>query len=170
MAWQRYALLDCGADPQLHPALFDHRMRSGLRARGLLERQPEAAHANKGPWLLEVPTQQANPELVRWLIHVGHQAPCLAWLAAEVPFDALFDHLEAQLDLALPDGGLAMMRFWDPRAFYRLQRILTPGQLLALLGPVLEWQIALAGRPMHVRREDLKRSRQEQDAHAGTHP
>lgn len=166
MDWERFALLDCGADPQLHPTLFHHRMETGLRCRGLFERQPEAPNEIIGPFLIEVPMHSHRPEVARWLEHAERNAPCVSWLASEALFDPLFEHLEAQIDVALPGNQLAMLRFWDPRAFYRYQRMLTAAQLLELLGPILEWQIRLNGQTIHVRRNDLEYLKQEQEANA----
>lgn len=162
-------LLDCAADSQLHPMLQHHAERAQVRARSLFEHQRETEHAAVGSWLLEVPLQ-AHPEIMRWLAHVERSAPCLSWLASQAPFDTLYRHLAAQLDAPLSDGSLAMMRFWDPRVWYRFQRILSPDQLLSLFGPVLEWQVTLNGHPFHVRRDDLARHHQEQDADAAPFP
>lgn len=69
----------------------------------------------------------------------------------------MFDHLEAQLDIALPDGTLALMRFFDPRAWLRYAGVLTVDQQLQLLGPALEWQITLQGQEWTLARADLRR-------------
>ncbi len=165
MNWQRFALVDCAADPQLHPTLLHHARSESFQHRSLFARQPEASHAASGPWLLEIPATQA---LNHWLTHLQHrgQVPCVTWLASEAPFDPLFDHLETQLDLALPDDALSLMRYYDPRAWLRYQAVLTPKQTLTLMGPILEWQVSVRGQVWTVARADLERLIQEQEARA----
>ncbi len=165
MTWQRFALVDCAADPQLHPTLLHHAQSENAQHRSLFARQPEAAHAAAAPWLLEMPTGHALGQWLANLQHRGH-VPCVTWLASEVLFDPLFDHLEAQLDLALPDGALSLMRYYDPRAWLRYQAVLTPKQTLALMGPILEWQVSVRGQVWTVARADLERLIQEQEARA----
>lgn len=165
MHWDRFVLVDCAADPLLHRALVWHAERAGLQHRSLFERQPEAEHTHAAPWLMALPIETQQRDLMSWLGLIERCYPCLGWLASEAPFDPLFDHLEEQLDAELPDDSLAILRFWDPRAWVRLQRILKPDQALTLMGPVLEWQVTLNGRALHMRRDDLERMAQEQDAH-----
>lgn len=166
MHWDRFVLVDCAADPQLHRALVWHAEQADLQHRSLFERQPEAEHAHAAPWLMALPVETQQRDLMSWLGLIERCYPCLSWLASEAPFDPLFGHLEAQLDAEMPDTGPALLRFFDPRVWVRLQRILNPDQALALMGPVLEWQVTLNRRPLHVRRDDLACMAQEQDAHA----
>jgi hypothetical protein len=48
-------------------------------------------------------------------------------------------HLADQLILSKPASGDAVFRYYDPRVFLHLRRILKPEQLGALLGPVAVW-------------------------------
>jgi hypothetical protein len=48
-------------------------------------------------------------------------------------------HLADQLILSKPTSGDAVFRYYDPRVFPHLRRILKPEQLGALLGPVAAW-------------------------------
>jgi hypothetical protein len=48
-------------------------------------------------------------------------------------------HLTARLVLHSPRGGKDLLRYYDPRVFPHLVRILTPEQLRALYGPIQAW-------------------------------
>ncbi|HBS61725.1 MAG TPA: hypothetical protein DEB32_03135 [Stenotrophomonas sp.] len=96
----------------------------------------------------------------------GKSAAGVTTLTASVPFGVLFQHLQAQLDIALPDGSLALMRFYDPRAWLRYCDVLTTLQRLTLLGPVQEWQVTVQGQFWRVSRADLERTQEAVDAAA----
>ncbi|RBI46255.1 DUF4123 domain-containing protein, partial [Xanthomonas oryzae pv. oryzae] len=120
-----------------------------LPHRSLFARQPEAEHADLGPWLVQLPEFGQAP-IEGWLraLELGH--PAVAWLASAGDFDAVFDHLETCLDLRRPNGTLALLRYWDGRVFVRLQRILTANQRLQLLGPIARWRTRVLGEDVVV--------------------
>ncbi|MBN6152794.1 DUF4123 domain-containing protein [Xanthomonas sp. AmX2] len=161
--WYQFALIDCAADPDRMATLQYHAASDGLQHRSLFDRQPEAKHAAAAPWLLALPHGAVRPTLDPWLMQLGRSNAGLTRLASEAPFEALFDHLEAQLDIALPDGSLALMRFFDPRAWLRYAGVLTVDQQLQVLGPVLEWQITLQGQTWTLVRTDLQRLKEDAD-------
>ncbi|UII65677.1 DUF4123 domain-containing protein [Xanthomonas translucens] len=161
--WYQFALIDCAGGPDRMATLHYHAAKDGLQHRSLFDRQPEAEHAAAAPWLLALPHGAVRPTLDPWLAQLGQSNTGLTRLASEVPFDALFDHLEAQLDIALPDGTLALMRFFDPRAWLRYAGVLTVDQQLQLLGPALEWQITLQGQEWTLARADLQRLKEDAD-------
>lgn len=155
-AWQRFALVDAAQDaPALRDELVHQAASAGVPARSLFDGQPEQAEAAHAPWLLSVPRDARLPELTAWLDHRYRQGSAVSWLAAEADFDTLFAHLQAQLDVVLPDGALGLLRFWDARVFVRLPHVLALDQQIALMGPVLEWQVALDGQVSHLSRAAL---------------
>lgn len=48
-------------------------------------------------------------------------------------------HLSSQLVVHAPDGGDALLRWYDPRVMRHLYWLFTPGQLRALSGPIATW-------------------------------
>ncbi|PPV05552.1 hypothetical protein XBLMG947_3301 [Xanthomonas bromi] len=148
-----YALIDAAASPDAAPALQPY-MEAGL-ARSLFERQPESSLADAGPWLVVLDGHAG----LRHLLHVMDRRPgAVARLGADVGFEALFDHLEGCLDLRLADGSLAMFRFWDGRALYRVWQLLTPAQRKAFFGPVTRWSVRLQGQMWELDRSQLETS------------
>ncbi|KAB7765650.1 DUF4123 domain-containing protein [Xanthomonas maliensis] len=136
-----YALVDCAGDPARLPVLQHHAATAGMQAASLFAQQPEAEHAAAGPWLLALPVGAIQPALDAWLAQLGRTPSGVMRLIAEVPFAQLLAHLDGALDIALPDGSLALMRYYDARAFARYVEVLTRPQQLELLGPILEWQV-----------------------------
>ena len=170
MSWDRFVIVDCAVDPELHPTLLHHAQQDGLRHRSLFDGQPEAQHAAAAPWLLELPLNHPAPHLHNWLVHLNQsRRACLSWLAADTSFDRLFGHLQAHLDVVLPHKSLALMRYFDPRAWLRYQSILSVDQKLALMGPILEWQVTLDSQPWTATRADLERLKQGTGRHDQTH-
>lgn len=140
-----YALIDAAVRADVVQVL---RQRAVTHApRSLFENQPEAAHANAGPWLLAL---DGEPGLRDWL-HGMEQLPgAVARLGSDASFEVVFRHLEGCLDMQLADGSLAMFRFWDGRVFWRTWQVLVPAQRRALLGPINKWTVQLQGRERSV--------------------
>lgn len=150
LTMQRYVLVDASARPDTPQALrYYLQDLPHLPHRSLFARQPEAEHADLGPWLVQLPEFGQAP-IEGWLraLELGH--PAVAWLASAGDFDAVFDHLETCLDLRRPNGTLALLRYWDGRVFVRLQRILTANQRLQLLGPIARWRTRVLGEDVVV--------------------
>ncbi|CAE6856338.1 DUF4123 domain-containing protein [Paraburkholderia domus] len=158
-----YVLVDCAVEtPAIHHALIHHVESADVRAQCLFVNQRESDLAHAAPWLIDLPESEAACELTTWLTLTERRYPAITRLATKVDFDALFKHLEAQSNLTLPDGKLAMHRFWDPRAWSRLQRVLSVEQRVACMGPVLEWKVVLRGKTHCVSQFDTERNLQEQ--------
>ena len=67
-------------------------------------------------------------------------------VAPEVALEDMTIHLSDRLALHGPRGSIDMLRYYDPRVFRHLGRILTPERLRTLYGPVTEWTIRLNGK------------------------
>ena len=164
--WYRFALVDCAAAAERAGTLHHHVSTAGLQHRCLFEGQPEAAHAHAAPWLIELPVSGIQQPVDHWLASLEQKVAGLTLLASRVPFEPLFVHLQQQLDIALPDGSLALMRFYDPRAWLRYCQVLSVPQQLELLGPVLEWQVTLQGQSHTLLSADLQQQQEAANAAA----
>lgn len=148
---QEFALVDCAASPGRIGDLRYHVASAGVAARCLFAGRPEAVHADAAPWLVALPQGALQQPVERWRLALGGTAAGVTRVWAEGGFDALFDHLQACLELRLPDGQRALMRFYCPRAWRRYGEVLTPAQQRAVLGPVQEWETTLKGCSVTVR-------------------
>lgn len=147
----RYALIDAAARPDTPQAIRYY--TQGFQARSLFANQPEAQHADFGPWLAEL---DGNPALDDWLRALDLHPGAVARLEAPADFRQVFGHLESCLDLSLSDGSQAVFRFWDGRVLARLLHLLTVDQKRDLLGPIESWQVKLGPRVLDLRQTDLK--------------
>lgn len=145
-----YALIDAAAVPGIAARLAEH--AAGLPQRSLFARQPEAALAHCGPWLLQLPDRHA-PALEAWLAAIEHAHAAVAWLDSAHAFETVYAHLQRCLDVRLADGALALLRYWDPRVFRRLCALFDPAQRAWLLGPVLRWRAKLGAQRVDILRD-----------------
>jgi hypothetical protein len=138
-----YALVD-GAQYELSTG---QRMWPSSSTHALFLGTPESAILYAGPWLVETeaPLDEhmapltAAPELET-------SAPVLTWLLASMPLRQLVLSLQERMNARLPDGRLALLRYWDPRILVSLLKAMTPTQRAHLLSPALEWQVISNGR------------------------
>ena len=148
----RYVIVDAAAYADTAKALAWY--AQDLPHRPLLARQPAAAHASLGPWLIQLPAQHQTP-VDGWLRALEMNKPVVAWLSSEAGFEAVFQHLEACLDLRRPSGKLALLRYWDGRVFLRLQRAFTLQQRRELMGPLRQWRFQMLGQHYALERDAL---------------
>ncbi len=91
LTMQRYVLVDASARPDTPQALRYY--LQDLPHRSLFARQPEAEHADLGPWLVQLPEFGQDP-IEGWLRALEQGHPAVAWLDSAGNFDAVFDHLK----------------------------------------------------------------------------
>ena len=54
--------------------------------------------------------------------------------------------MQLRLDLRLPDGREALLRFWDPRVLVGLMQVLDEAQRLDFFAHIEEWHLLQDGR------------------------
>lgn len=116
------------------------------RTRSLFQATPEEGFAHIAPHLIR--WDDLYPPEQDEAICLDQNVPVFSWLwVEEKDSAALYRHLKSQLDMRLPDGGLALLRYYDPRVWLKLMKLLNDGQKEHLLGPVRYWSVrAGAGR------------------------
>lgn len=151
-----YALLDCAPDEGREAQLHHHAAQNALMHRSLFTGQPEEDLPFASPYLLELPIGAIERPIHHWLRQLGRQRAGSTCLFSDASFEELFHHLNAQLDIALPDGSLALMRYYDPRAWLRYRDVLTMQQQRQLFGPIKSWQITVGGQTWTLARSELE--------------
>lgn len=134
----RYIIVDCAARSDAAQTLRFY--AEGFAHRSLFQGLPEAQHADAGPWLVQVDESMGLEGWLNALEGTGKCAPCVTHLASSLGFEAVFSHLQSFLDVQLPDSASALLRYWDPRVFHRLQRVLSQDQIQSLIAPFAEWR------------------------------
>lgn len=111
----------------------------------------DAALAHAGPWLVDAAL--AGEAMVAELAALEREAPSLIWLIAPQDLEGLGQLLQLRLDVSLPDGRSALLRFWDPRVLVNLARTLDGAQREEFFGHIHEWHLLDAGRRMWIGRQ-----------------
>ncbi len=110
----------------------------------LFANTPDAALAHAGPWLVD--TEQASEALIDALAALEQAASAVTWLIAPQDLGGLAQLLQLKLDIELPDGRTALLRFWDPRVLVDLIEILDPGQREVFFAHIHEWHLLHNGQ------------------------
>lgn len=133
-----YLIIDCAVRSDAARTLRFY--ANDLPHRSLFLGQPEAGYADAGPWLVQMDESTAMHGWLNALEGTGDCVPCVSYLSSTDDFESVFAHLQSFLDLRLSDGSSALFRFWDPRVFKRLQRVLSQSQLHSLMAPFADWR------------------------------
>lgn len=139
-ALRLYALVD-GLQYQAHRGEC-FTARSGFRP--LFAGSPDEPLSHAGPWLIDA--QAVDEELVNDLAQLERDAPAVTWLIAPQEIEGLAQLMQLRLDLRLPDGREALLRFWDPRVLVGLMQVLDEAQRLDFFAHIEEWHLLQDGR------------------------
>ena len=126
------------------------RLQAGRGLFPLFAGTPDAALAHAGPWLVD--TALAGEAMVAELATLERDAPSLTWLIAPQDLEGLGQLLQLRLEVRLPDGRSALLRFWDPRVLVHLARTLDAAQREEFFGLIHEWHLLHEGRRMRIGR------------------
>lgn len=113
---------------------------------------PDGALAHAGPWLAD--TEQAGEAFTADLARLEREAPSVTWLISGADLRGLAQLLQLQLDARLPDGRIAMVRFWDPRVLAGLAGVLSAPQRETFFAHIHEWHLLHNGQRAHIGRTD----------------
>lgn len=122
--------------------------REGFRS--LFADTLDAALAHAGPWLID--TEQVGAELIDALVAMEQVSPAVTWLFAVQTLDGLAQLLQLNLDIELPDGRTALLRFWDPRVLVNLAEVLEPTQRETFFAHIHEWHLLHKGKRVWIGR------------------
>ncbi|WP_354674959.1 DUF4123 domain-containing protein [Cupriavidus alkaliphilus] len=143
-----YALVD-GVLYQQHRERQLEQVPGGIVA--LFSGTGDDALAHAGPWLVDA--AQVTEAVLRDLISLERAAPAVTWLIAEADFTGLTQLLQLRLDIKLPDGRTALLRFWDPRVLAGLFQLLAGDQRAEFFRHIHEWHLLANGRRVWIGRQ-----------------
>ncbi|SPA12454.1 conserved hypothetical protein [Cupriavidus taiwanensis] len=129
-----YALVD-GAQYQQHREQQLEHVPGAVIA--LFSGTADAALEHAGPWLVDA--AQVTEAVLQDLISLEMTAPAVTWLFAEADLTGLAQLLQLRLDIKLPDGRTALVRFWDPRVLAALFQLMAGDQRAEFFGHIHEW-------------------------------
>ncbi|WP_268878655.1 DUF4123 domain-containing protein [Rugamonas aquatica] len=113
---------------------------------------PHAALSHAGPWLVD--SETVAPSLVSELYALERELPAVSWLFSSQNLDGLGQLLQLKLDVTLPDGRSALLRFWDPRVLVNLAQTLDNGQREDFFGYIHEWYLLHDGKRVWIGRQN----------------
>lgn len=122
--------------------------RQGFAA--LFHGTPDGALAHAGPWLFDV--EAAGDGVTADVARLEREAPSVTWLMSETDLHGLAQLLRLKLDARLPDGRIALVRFWDPRVLAELVSVLNPEQRETFFAHIHEWHLLRNGERVHIGR------------------
>lgn len=111
---------------------------------------PDSSLAHAGPWLVDV--KDVSDTAIADLADLERRAPSVTWLISEADLHGLAQLLRLQLDARLPDGRIALVRFWDPRVLAELVNVLNQKQRETFFAQIHEWHLLRNGERVHIRR------------------
>lgn len=125
------------------------RLSDAYGRRGLFAGTPDAPLIHAGPWLMDA---ELVSELLPVLGELEQQAPAVTWLIAPQDLDGLAMLLQLRLDMRLPDGRTALLRFWDPRVLAGITEIMTEDQRAEFFAHIHEWHLLHNGKRVWIGR------------------
>lgn len=135
-----YVLLDASQYEKLPSTL-----KASAEVTYLFEDMEEFAELDgAGPWLLECGQwDTAKSAVQHWL-----ETNCMAcsWMYSSMSLKRLTRHLHDQLRVQLPNGGIRILRFFDPRVFRTIATTFDAEQLNRLLAGISIWLFATEGQ------------------------
>jgi hypothetical protein len=130
-AW--YALVDTAQDPLLHPLVGEC-----AKAECLFSGDLDPVLAAASPHLVRI--DDRSPLMATW----KKQGAGKNWgilCESDIAFDALRRHFKKFLNAKLPDGTIALFRFYDPRVFDTYVRACTPEELARWFKGVSQYSV-----------------------------
>lgn len=144
----QYAHLFALVDGLQYEALYGQVLRSE-QGTALFVGTADEPLAHAGPWLIDA---EAQMDLCAALADVESTMPVCSWLITSVPAPGLVQLLQNKLDMKLPDGRVALIRYCDPRVLRRLALTLRPDQRETFFEHIDEWHFMVDGQALHVGR------------------
>lgn len=110
----------------------------------LFEGTADAILAHAGPWLID--TGGADDETIESLVQLELAEPAVTWLISAQSVLGLVQMLQLNLDAKLPDGRVALIRFWDPRVLVNVAQVLDGAQREMFFAHIHEWHLLHNGQ------------------------
>lgn len=139
-----YALVD-GIQYQTH---LCKKLKDSTGMIALFAGTPDAPLAHAGPWLIDV--ARISRETADELAALERDAPSVTWLIALQDIRGLAQLLQLRLNIRLPDGRSALLRFWDPRVLANLAQTLFGKQRDEFFGHIYEWLLLHEGQRVRI--------------------
>ncbi|MBD9428801.1 DUF4123 domain-containing protein [Achromobacter sp. ACM03] len=114
----------------------------------LFDGTPDEALAHAGPWLLDCSADRSAhiPALQR----LAESELGCTWIVSGYAMDDLAEALRARLDVRMPNGTTALLRYYDARLADDIAALLTPEQRAAFFAPFQDWLVERNGKLIRI--------------------
>ena len=109
----------------------------------LFDSWPDSRIAFAGPWLIRM---NETIEMREQLEALEIALPGASWIVSGSTSEELVAHLQRFMNIGLPDGRAALLRFQDPRVQVRLGTMLNSQQHREMTGLMREWLTTVNGK------------------------
>jgi hypothetical protein len=109
----------------------------------LFDGTQDASLADAGPWLIDC--DEAMPSWRKRLNELAAGPVGVSWLISNDTPELLARALRERLDIRMPDGRLAWLRFHDAQIMSDIVTVLSPSQRMQFFAPVVEWLVEING-------------------------
>lgn len=104
----------------------------------------DASLADAGPWLFAY--ERAAADIRRTLSTMASSSTGVSWLISAYPIESLADELRSRLDVRLPDGSTALLRFYDARIMTDMASLMEFTQRMQFFVPTFNWLVETNGK------------------------
>ena len=115
---------------------------------GLFDGTPDASLADAGPWLIDF--ERTSNEARQTLHSQSARPEGVSWIISAYSFEALAHELRGRLDVRMPDGHTALLRFYDARLIGDIATLLSFSQRVEFFVPTFDWLVQINGELMRV--------------------
>ncbi|WP_176047406.1 DUF4123 domain-containing protein [Burkholderia sp. BCC1644] len=104
----------------------------------------DATLSDAGPWLF---SYEHAPGRIRQTLAAMAAGPTgVTWLISAYPIESLADELRRRLDVRLPDGRTALLRFFDARIMPNMASLMEFTQRMQFFVPTFDWLVEVNGK------------------------
>ncbi|HEF5783824.1 hypothetical protein WK80_14265 [Burkholderia multivorans] len=118
--------------------------RRSHAAAALFDGTPDASLAEAGPWLFD--WERASGSVRHSLSAMAGGSTGVSWLISAYPIESLADELRHRLDVRLPDGRTALLRFYDARIMADMASLMELTQRMQFFVPTFDWLVEVNGK------------------------
>lgn len=109
----------------------------------LFDGTADTSLADAGPWLIDF--DQATIDVRRTLLALAAGTEGVSWLISAYQFRSLAQDLRERLDVRMPGGRTALLRFYDARLISDIAGLLSFSQRAEFFVPTFDWLIQING-------------------------
>lgn len=118
----------------------------------LFEQYPDSRIAFASPWMIRM---NGMMNIRESLTSLELALPSVSWIVSTSTLVELVTHFQQNMNIVLPDGRVALLRFQDPRVQVRLSAMLDEQQHRELTCLTREWITTVEGKSWSLKQREF---------------